>query len=49
MQTTEIRLFVESGIIITLMEFVKELPFDLFDLTEKDCLSKLNENPLFIQ
>ena len=48
-ETTEIRLFIESGIIITLMEFVKELPLDLFDLTEKDCLRKLNENPLFIQ
>ena len=39
----------DSHIITQLLDFLKDIPFDLLSLSEKAPLHKLNEDPIFIE
>lgn len=44
-----VRVFADSGVIMNILSFVQELPFDTFEKIERDCMKQLSESPLFIR
>ena len=44
-----VRVFADSGVIMNILSFVQELPFDIFERVERDCMKQINESSLFIR
>ena len=44
-----VRVFADSGVIMNILSFVQELPFDIFEKIERDCMKQISESPLFIR